>query len=347
MRFNQFFITLYLASAAISAMAADEPSLPTLPFQAVSEPTAAQANADETAPQADNSAVNSGSGMAQPTAVGTDPVDLVSVPKPEPKPQKRPVILNVKPEIKRVVKSDMPSQKSGVTIKTKPGITESVVIARDKLNRIVTPYANPKVLTVDRLETKIDGSSVYVATDMDTPASLFISDVDTGNATSLQLIPNALTMPVEVRIMADLPSGHDPGSAVPSSETAALFGQESDYLSEIKTILQTMAKQLIPSGFTLDGSVNEAGESSLCHSAGLQFTLGQTLVGQDAKIIVLIAHNTGFAPRLFEEAFCASEPVIAVAAWPKIRLNPGEKTEVFVLMRNDPVRDEEHRPSLL
>lgn len=347
MRFNQFLISLYLASAAFSTMAADEPSLPTLPFQAVSEPTAAQANADETAPQADNSAVNSGSGMAQPTAVGTDPVDLVSVPKPESKPQKRPVILNAKLELKRLVKPDTPSQKTGVTIKAKPGITESVVIARDKLNRIVTPYANPKVLTVDRLETKIDGSSVYVATDMDTPASLFISDVDTGNATSLQLIPNALTTPVEVRIMADLPSGYDPGSAVPSSETAALFGQESDYLSEIKTILQTLAKQLIPSGFTLDGSANEAGESSLCHSAGLQFTSGQTLVGQDAKIIVLIAHNTGLASRLFEEAFCASESVIAVASWPKVRLNPGEKTEVFVLMRNEPVRDEEHRPSLL
>ena len=90
--------------------------------------------------------------------------------------------------------------QSGILIKPKRGKTDNVVIARGKLNRIVTPYSDPKILTVDAVETKIDGSAVYIATDSESPVSLFISDSESGHTVSLQLTPKELLTPVEILI---------------------------------------------------------------------------------------------------------------------------------------------------
>ena len=78
--------------------------------------------------------------------------------KLEPKPKKKPRILNKAPKNARETTQAPAKNKeidlglqSSITIKPKPGRTESVVIAKGKLNRIVTPYAEPKVLTVDNV----------------------------------------------------------------------------------------------------------------------------------------------------------------------------------------------------
>ncbi len=72
------------------------------------------------------------------------------------------------------------------------------------------------------------------------------------------------------------------------------------------------------------------------------------LSGHDSIIVVMIAENNGSATNVFEEAYCATEDVMAVAAWPKVRLAPGEKTEVYLLMRLPQGRSgEEIRPALL
>ncbi len=125
-----------------------------------------------------------------------------------------------------------PGLQSGITLKPKPGRTESVVIAKGKLNRIVTPYADPKVLTVDNVETKIDGSVVYIATDSDIAVSLFVSDTESGSATSLQLLPRDMGMPVEIIIEQDPVRAN--GTEAASSRTDAFTRQDSPYVAEIK-----------------------------------------------------------------------------------------------------------------
>jgi conjugal transfer pilus assembly protein TraK len=339
-------IALWLASPSF-AVAEDSPPEP--PFL---EAETEQANPIvKTPPTAQNTVTN---GLlpvdqdGQNTSPAVEPPSTEAPTLPLPKPQKRPPLLGVKPLAPKLMKPDNHSLKTGVTIHSKQGITETVEVARNKLNRIVTPYANPKVLTVDNVETKIDGSAVYVATDMEPPVSLFISDVETGQATSLQLLPVNLATPVEIRIESDRqPDTNNLASLGLSSEPEKPFRQESDYLSDIKSMMQTLAKQQVPSGFSLDEKASEAGVSGLCHNPNLAFSYGQTFVGQDMHIVVLVAENKSFAPRVFEEAFCASESVMAVSSWPKIRLNPGDKTEIFVLIRNGLERDVEYRPSLL
>jgi conjugal transfer pilus assembly protein TraK len=273
--------------------------------------------------------------------------------KLEPKPKKKPRILNKAPKNARETTQAPAKNKeidlglqSGITIKPKPGRTESVVIAKGKLNRIVTPYAEPKVLTVDNVETKIDGSAVYIATDSDTPVSLFISDTETGSAASLQLAPQELVMPVEIRLEADPAMAS--ASEAASSKTDRLFRQDSPYITDVKAVMQNLGKQQIPQGYTLEEVTDDLRSITLCHDATLTFWPGQLLSGHDSRIVVVIAQNNGTSTAVFDEAFCAGENTLAVAAWPKVRLEPGEKTEVFILMRLPEGKSgEEIRPALL
>jgi conjugal transfer pilus assembly protein TraK len=271
------------------------------------------------------------------------------LPKPAPKLKKRPKVLDKTPQKTQADAKDKAIDlglQSGITIKLKPGKTESIVIAKGKLNRIVTPYAEPKVLTVDNVETKIDGSAVYLATDSETPISLFISDTETGSAASLQLAPQELVTPVEIRLEADPAMASATEAA--SSKTDRLFRQDSPYITDVKAIMQNLGKQQIPQGFTLEEVTDELRSITICHAANLTFWPGQLLSGHDSRIVVVIAQNNGTSPAVFEEAFCAGENTLAVAAWPKIRLEPGDKTEVFILMRLPEGKSgEEIRPALL
>jgi conjugal transfer pilus assembly protein TraK len=62
----------------------------------------------------------------------------------------------------------------------------------------------------------------------------------------------------------------------------------------------------------------------------------------------MIAQNIGLKPVIFDESSCAGENVMAVSAWPKVRLEIGEKTEVYILMRlKEGKVGEEIRPALL
>ncbi|MCD2452138.1 MAG: type-F conjugative transfer system secretin TraK [Methylicorpusculum sp.] len=270
-------------------------------------------------------------------------------PKLAPKPKKRPKVLDKAPEnsaenSKNSKGLDLGLQ-SGITIKPKPGRTESVIIAKGKLNRIVTPYAEPKVLTVDNVETKVDGSAIYIATDSESPVSMFISDSESGNAASLQLSPQELVMPVEIRIEGD-PKANT--SEAGSSKNDRLFRQDSPYITEVKSIMQNLGKQQIPQGFTLVDLTDELRAMTFCHDPGLTYWPGQLLSGHDSRIVVLIAQNNGLLATTFEESFCASENTMAVAAWPKVRLEPGEKTEIYLLLRLPEGKSgEEIRPALL
>jgi conjugal transfer pilus assembly protein TraK len=233
-------------------------------------------------------------------------------------------------------------------IMPKPGKVENIAIAKGKLNRIVTPYNDPKVLTVDAVETKIDGSVVYVATESDAPISMFISDTESGgsNAISLQLTPTEMTSAVEVKIEGEGSKSVSLDSGF--SKSGTLFKNDTPYISDVKSIMQSMGKQQIPLGFTLEAMTDEVRLMTNCHDNNITFSAGQLLSGNDTRVVVMIAQNIGLKPVIFDESSCAGENVMAVSAWPKVRLEIGEKTEVYILMRlKEGKVGEEIRPALL
>ncbi len=339
--------------------ALDGTSLAPLPGEVPKDSWVRGGNNQENTPQADemNGQVVNGNGQEPAHNQQAEPIEHNELPepipvqKPKPKPKKRPKVLD-KPTVAQKIPAQVQEQsfardiQSGTTIKPKPGVTESIVIAKGMLNRIVTNYADPKVLTVDNVETKVDGSVVYIATDADMPVSLFVSDNETGSATSLQLLPRDISMPVEIIIEQDPESAR--GSEAASSRTDTFTRQDSPYVTEIKSIMQSMGKQQIPQGFTLEEVTDEIRSLSVCHGTHLSFIAGQLLSGHDSRIVVMVAENNGMATTVFEEGYCATEDVMAVAAWPKVRLAPGDKTEVYLLMRLPQARmGEEIRPALL
>jgi conjugal transfer pilus assembly protein TraK len=176
--------------------------------------------------------------------------------------------------------------------------------------------------------------------------SLYISDSDSNGAISLQLLPKDLAGPVEIKIEQDAKGALSSGAG-PQLNSGGLMNHGILYVNEIKRIMQAMAKRQIPQGFAMEENSPANLTTNICHDSGFAFMPGQVLTGQDSRIIVLVAQNNGSGVRLLDEAFCANEGVIAVSAWPKVRLHPGGKTEVYVLMRTpEAAGGEQIRPAL-
>jgi conjugal transfer pilus assembly protein TraK len=80
-------------------------------------------------------------------------------------------------------------------------------------------------------------------------------------------------------------------------------------------------------------------------------TTGQVLEGHDLKLLTARVRNSGRGTLELEERACTSavkKTVAAVAAWPRVRLAPGEETELYVAVRaREPERERRDRPSLL
>jgi conjugal transfer pilus assembly protein TraK len=112
--------------------------------------------------------------------------------------------------------------------------------------------------------------------------------------------------------------------------------------------MRSLALGKIPQGYNLDESPHLESRAELCAQPDIAFGLGQKLNGTAINILVMKAENKGASPKLLDETACVSQDVLAVAAWPKIRLEPREKTEVYVAVRmDDPGSTEENRPSLI
>ena len=64
--------------------------------------------------------------------------------------------------------------------------------------------------------------------------------------------------------------------------------------------------------------------------------------------LVARASNTGFGDIELDEAACAGPRVLAVAAYPRLRLAPGQETEVYIALRPIPDGSElTQRPSVI
>jgi len=319
------------------------------------------------APAAESTPTSTGNDIAQ-TPDNSLKADTAPVPAPASEVPLQPV-QNAEPfvdagNVEGMVNESVPSKKKrrkkqappkhidgiekaspSVTLKPKMGATENAVIAIGKLNRITTPYRDPKVITIDPVETKIEGSDIYFATDSDDVVNLYISDTGSNASASLQLIPRDLDYPVAIRIEQD-----NPGQAGQNSEptgNSPPYHQDEPYLSEVKNIMRTLAKRMVPQGYTM-GAIETSGlPPTICHNPSFVFTPGQVMSGHDSRIIILAAQNNSSTVQMFEEAFCVTEGVMSVAAWPRVRLYPGEKTEVYVLMKStESIGEEQSRPSL-
>ena len=235
------------------------------------------------------------------------------------------------------------------TIQIIPGVNEIIPVAVGHLNRIVTPFDRLQVRTVSQATTQVEGNVLYVATPDETPVTLYLTPGDTEElALSLTLAPRRIP-PREIRLTLDSAQYKKLGSLQSSEKSMGgrVGNSSQDYIAELKATFRTLAQMKSPKGYALREP--GAGEQIRCGQPGLQTRMGQALEGHDRVLLVGVARNTGPSSLELDERSCADAggDVLAVTAWPKVLLEAGEATELYVAIRRPRDEDTTVRPSLL
>ncbi|QXP89489.1 TraK domain-containing protein [Methylococcus capsulatus] len=327
-----------LAAATALADPGPGPGTGDFPFLPVSEAEGSPGSSGQTPPESapPPPAEPAAPAKAGPASASPPDADTVAGKLPKPKTKRPPAH-----QAAHAAAARGPREETQVLLRAHPGATLSARIARGLLNRISTPFDDPKVLTVSPVETHIEGRSVYVATESYEPVGLFITDAGGEAAVSLELIPEDRSRPAEIRIESD--AARNAGG-----EPATAAGRDDPYLDDLKATMKTLAQGLVPAGYSLSEPREAVGRFH-CAMPGAEFEPGQILSGSRYDIVVFRATNRSGGSLSLDETACAAPGVRAVAAWPRLRLRAGESAEVYVIVdagAADAGQDQ-RRPSLL
>ncbi len=228
-----------------------------------------------------------------------------------------------------------------------PGVNQMIPVAVRHLNRLITPFAHPNVATTSTAHTEVRGRVVYVATDSTVPVTLFITENGIEReALSLTLMPRR----IPAREIVLRWQGHRRMDKSPAHRRRAAHWEESQpYIATLKKALRAVALGEVPPGYSLQRTPNAPLEFN-CQQPGVRFDFqtGQRLIGQHLQVYVGLAQNVRRYPVTVRESSCSGEAIAAVAAWPKRKLLPGQKTELYVAAKVEAVPSRtDPRPSLL
>lgn len=235
---------------------------------------------------------------------------------------------------------------SNITLKVLPGTTELVRIARNYLNRIITPFEDPKLLTVNPVEVRKEGSSIYLTTASEKPVGVHIlpNDPEDTRSISLTLIP-ARIPPKTIQLTWGEQA--QPAALPVSTARAKRWEQSSSYEEKLLELVEVIARGEVPEGYSLSA----AQDVLSCALPGVQFFAGQRLTGSRFSVFVLRATNVGRSTiEILSHAGCNVPGVALVAPWPQAYLEPNTSTEVYVAVVNEafePQARGQLRPSLL
>ena len=239
------------------------------------------------------------------------------------------------------------SALTGNTLTVRPGVTEVIPVARGHTNRIVTPFQQPNVTTMDKTATvKVTDRVVYFATEGEQPVSLFITPENSeAVALSVTLVPCGMP-PRELELR--LEGGRYPFTPV-STGQARPGEEQQPYVDALLRVMRALALEEIPQGFNLRrfGAGDPVPECSL---AGIELRPAQVVEGHQLLIVIALARNVGAGVTELSETGCAGPRTAAVAAWPRVRLEAGQETELYVALRRQLPEDKAAltpRPSLV
>ncbi len=224
-----------------------------------------------------------------------------------------------------------------------PGVNEIVQIAQNHLNRIVTPFDNPKVTSSSPATTEARDNVIYIGSSNSTPITLFITEKGSEDlALSLTLIPKKIP-PREIFLILN-----NQNNKTKMTKSAKKWEESQPYISSLESILKSLALNQLPKGYALTNQDTES--LPFCRQTGLKFNFksGQTVLGHHFIIHIGVTENTSPIAIEFIESTCGDWDIAAVAAFPRVALNPGEQTEVYVIQKRNYKREiKMTRPSLL
>jgi len=234
-------------------------------------------------------------------------------------------------------------------VQVSPGRNETITVAGDHLNRIVTPFENPVAHTVDKAKVKVDGNSLYVSLGKDDgPAALFITEEgEQDPSISLTLLPKEVP-PREVRLKLN---GNWPvsvgagGVSAVSGGKAARWEKSLPYEAAIEEVLRRTALGEVPPGYSLRDYFNYDPQVSCRLPA--QIEPRQVLEGHNFLVVVSRMTNRSPSSLTVTEEACYRPGVRAVAVWPRVRLEPRQTAELYLVFQRTSPRPPRLRPNVL
>lgn len=291
---------------------------------------------------------------------------------PEPKVQPEPRLLKVEVEPNdlpavpasvirpRTEQARRPSQpvETRQDVIVSNGTNTLIPISRGQINRIVTPFEAPEIQTVSDAVIQSSDNVIYVTTTDDQPVTMFITPQDDeGVAISLTLLPQSIP-PIQANLLF---TQAVPGAAVPAGQSAAPTGaigysgqakrweRSQPFMSTVRDMMRELALGNLPQGYTL-ADLQSGTHIPSCYQDGVNYSFdkAQYILGHDFRIFVAVAENKSGQHVEVNHAACTHPNRAAVAAWPHEILEPGQKTEIFLITRIPQVKpNTSARPSLL
>lgn len=237
-----------------------------------------------------------------------------------------------------IVKEDRIIVKSGENL--------IVPIALGFVNRIITPFANPQVISTSLSVTDDDGNGeimirknvLYVSTNKDYPVSFFVTDKNSEELSiSITLLPKKIP-PREINFLLPVTTINNENISTEHSFVAKKREEQSDYLTNIKSIFRDLALRIVPPGFNmkkLTGSEKYLKDFCVGGNDGFEinFKDGQVLYGYNYKIYIGTVTNNSGEKKFFNESHCSDWDTLAVAVFPKFEFLDGEQSEIYVMKR--------------
>lgn len=321
-------------SAAEASTAAQLQSSPPAQAAAISQPTAQQKTAQEASQEVDH-----GKSAPKGRLVSVKPGDNENPAVPASVVQKRVEAVPVETRQDVVVTS---------------GTNTLIPISKGQINRIVTPFENPHIQTVSQAEISSRGNVIYVTSDSDQPVTMFVTPADDeGVAISLTLLPQAIP-PIQANlILSKSVQGLASGMPVPQSQAysgqARKWERSQPYMDTLRAIMRDIALGKLPKGYSMSQLTNGA-RIPACAQPNIRFDFSgsQLIEGHDFRVFVGTAENISARTLELDLGSCSHPHRAAVSSWPLEVLEPGEKTEVYVVTRvPQEVPQGSTRPSLL
>ena len=246
-----------------------------------------------------------------------------------------------------------PDHHSLTTLVVHPGVPASIPIAIGHLNRIILPFDNPEIRTINPATTELKGHVLYVAPTDDQPVTLYITEAEEEEeAISLTLKPESRP-PREVHLELQA-SSHGEGSRsheglnpMDSHEASLENLQKKDPAKTIKKVLRTIALGELPGGFRFRKPLGN--EKITLPSSRYDIKTGQVLEGEGLEILIGVIKNSSKETIDIHESALKSQgkAILAAALWPRAKIAPGASSEIYVAVRPSLTAHRTQRPYLI
>jgi len=198
------------------------------------------------------------------------------------------------------------------------GRNEVIYASFRQPNRISTPFQKPKIIDMSGTEFQVVGQDVYFVPDKDEPIGIFISGDDApGLVASLTLIP--ANIPGQ-NVSLVFENKREMG------ETQTGVGPESSHIEFVRSILASAINGDAPEGFDI-----AATNVGMARIGNVLVRPTSVMSSRDKNVFVYKLKNVGTTKQELTEQSFYEEGVHGIAFWPKVNIEPGEESSVYIL----------------